>query len=76
MDLSLTTFEFNILYNLIILVSMTEEVIAVLYGAAMFTPGFILRWFTLIQVLLPLLDFSTDVFTAGKFQFTLMFLNL
>ena len=55
---------------------MTEEVIAVLYGAAMFTPGFILRWFTLIQVFLPLLDFSTDVFTAGKFQFTLMFLKL
>ena len=72
----MTPFESYMYNNLINLVSMTEEVIAVLYGAAMFTPGFILRWFTLIQVFLPLLDFSTDVFTAGQFQFTLMFLKL
>ena len=47
--------------------SITKEVVAVLYAAAMFTPGFTMRWLRLLKVFLPIMDFTTDWFTSGSF---------
>jgi len=55
---------------IIILGAMTIEVVRLLYSAGLFTPGVLMRWLTLIQVFLPLLDYGTDWFTTGSFHFT------
>ena len=43
------------------------EVVALLYAANMFTPGFLMRWLSLISVFLPLVDYGTDWLSTGSF---------
>ena len=44
--------------------AMTIEVVRLLYLEGLFTPGVLMRWLTLIQVFLPLLDYGKDWFTT------------